>query len=612
MSAPLAPAIEQRVLIHAPRGRDALVVSQVLKGQGMHAEVCDSLESLTSCLDVGAGIAFVTEESLAGEAALDALGAWIARQPPWSDFPFVVLVTRRVGRRPSAASGALARLGNVVLLERPLNAETLVTAARSALRGRHRQYQTRRHLIEQEEARIAERIANAEASRANEALEVAVEAGELGTFHCPWPLRSIEWNAKCKEQFWLPADAEIDFDLFYSIIHEDDREKVRMAIEAAVAGRALYDVEYRTVSVDGAQRWVRAKGRVYRDDNGEPIRFDGVTLDISRQKQLEQEREELLAAERLARLEAERASRMKDEFLATLSHELRTPLSAILGWTHLLSRPGTASVDVAKAATTIERNARAQARLIEELLDVSRITSGNLHLDIQPVSIAGVFEAVISSLKPAADARSIVLRQFAGEGVGDVLADASRLQQIVWNLVSNAIKFTPPGGQVTLSAQQTESETLLYVSDTGVGIAADFLPHVFERFRQAESNEARSHGGLGLGLAIVRQLVELHGGKAEASSKGLGRGSTFIVRLPLRPPSVPLPSMASVESAAMPILAPPMAEADLSGTRILVVDDEADGREMLIRMLESRGAKVRGAASAEEASRRSTPTRRTC
>ena len=327
MSVSPAAAVEQRVLVHAPRGRDAQVVSQVLQAQAMQPVACDSLELLTRALQTGAGIAFVTEESLAGPA-LEPLADWVANQPPWSDFPFIVLVARRIGRRPSAASGALAKLGNVVLLERPLNTDTLLSAARSALRGRERQYQTRRHLIEQEEARIAERIANAEARRANEALEVAVDAGELGTFHCPWPLRTIEWNAKCKEHFWLPADAAVRLrPLLFADPRRRPRERAR-GDRGRGAGRGLYDVEYRTVAGDGRQRWIRAKGRIYRGASGEPVRFDGVTLDISRQKQLEVEREALLAAERHARVEAERASRMKDEFLATLSHELRTPLNA--------------------------------------------------------------------------------------------------------------------------------------------------------------------------------------------------------------------------------------------------------------------------------------------
>ena len=599
MKSEASTQLERRVIVHAPRGRDAQVIAQVLHAQAMHAEICGSFEALTHALGAGAGTAFVTEESFSGPP-FEALGSWIERQPPWSDFPFIVLVSRRTGRRPGDGSGMLERLGNVVLLERPLNAETLASAARSALRARDRQYQTRRHLGEQEKARLAERLANAEAIRANEALEVAVDAGELGTFHCPWPLDAIEWNAKCKEHFWLPADAQIDFDLFYSVLHQDDRERVRSAVDAAIGRRASYDVEYRTVSPQGAWRWIRAKGRVYRDDAGQPIRFDGVTFDISRQKRLEEEREALLAAERQARLAAERASRMKDEFLATLSHELRTPLSAILGWTHLLGRAA-GSVDVAKAAATIDRNARAQARLIEELLDVSRITSGSLRLDIQPVSIAAVFETVVSALKPAADARSITLRQLDGPGAGEVLADASRLQQIVWNLLSNAIKFTSPGGHVTLAAERAPAEVTLTVSDDGPGISPDFLPHVFERFRQAESTEARTHGGLGLGLAIVRQLVELHGGTVEAQSDGLGRGATFTVRLPTHPATVADAVPAATKQAVAPATVPAELDADLSGVQILVVDDEPDGREMLTHMLESWGAQVRSAGSADEA-----------
>ncbi|HSC63543.1 MAG TPA: ATP-binding protein, partial [Caldimonas sp.] len=237
---------------------------------------------------------------------------------------------------------------------------------------------------------------------------------------------------------------------------------------------------------------------------------------------------------------------------------------------------------------------------IEELLDVSRITSGNLHLDIQPVRIAAVFETVISSLKPAADARSIRLRQDPDDA-GEVRADASRLQQIVWNLVSNAIKFTSPGGLVTVSARRSDSEVVLTVSDNGLGISREFLPHVFERFRQAESNEARTHGGLGLGLAIVRQLVELHGGKVEASSDGAGRGATFSVRLPLQAPAPSIATAPSGEPTPAPVASAEPLEGNLSGTRILVVDDEADGREMLTRMLESWGAEVRAASSAEEA-----------
>ena len=238
-----------------------------------------------SCED-GAGLAFVTEEALVDEPA-GPLAAWVARQPPWSDFPFIVLTTRRAGRRPARRPSVLGRLGNVVLLERPLNSETMVSGARSALRTRARQYETRRHLIEQDIARETERLARAEALRANEALEFALDAAELGTFHCPFPLGPIVWNPTCKEHFWLPAGATVDFDVFFAGIHDEDRERTRAAIAAAVEDGATYDVEYRTVSPIGEWRWLRAKGLVYRDESGMPVRFDGVTLDISRQKELE-------------------------------------------------------------------------------------------------------------------------------------------------------------------------------------------------------------------------------------------------------------------------------------------------------------------------------------
>jgi len=590
---------DTRVLVLAPRGRDALVIADVLRSHAMEVCVCPSLPDLLRGLGAGAGLAFVTEEALL-DAASEPLASWVAGQPPWSDFPFIVLTSRRTGARPAEATEMLGRLGNVMLLERPLNSETMVSGARSALRTRARQYETRRHLAEQDIARETERLARAEALRANEALEFALDAAELGTFHCPFPWGPIVWNEICKKHFWLAADAQVDFERFYASLHDEDRERVRAAITDSVERGAPYDVEYRTVSPIGEWRWLRAKGLVYRDESGEPIRFDGVTLDISQQKELEAQREFLLEAEREARTAAERASRMKDEFLATLSHELRTPLSTILGWTHLLTRRENPDADLMKAVTVIERSAKAQARLIEELLDVSRITSGNLQLDIKPVAVATLLDAVASSVKPAADAKSVVLLCDVESDVGDIHADGHRLQQVVWNLASNAIKFTPANGYVILSARRDGAQLELSVIDTGDGISADFLPHVFERFRQADGSEARSHGGLGLGLAIVRQLVELHGGSVRAESAGRGRGSRFIVSLPVAAPQpAPLASVAALEGGQA--TAPAEAAADLSGVRVLLVDDEADGREMIAKMLEGRGALVDLAASADEA-----------
>ena len=591
---PAAADQAQRVLILAPGGRDAAVVGQVLASHGIRTAICASETELVAELERGAAAAFVLEEALSPSTG--SLKAWIGRQPPWSDFPFVVLVARRSGRRPSAASGALKELGNVMLLERPLNGETLVTAALSALRARTRQYAASRYILEEAQARVAEEKARAEVLVAKQALEVAVDAGELGTFHCPFPFESMQCSRRCWEHFWLAPEGWLSLDRFYSIVHAEDREQVRLAVRQAINASEPYDVAFRALSASGEVRWIRAKGRVYRDSAGQPQRFDGVTFDITRQKRLEEERESLLAAERQARLEAEKAGRMKDEFLATLSHELRTPLSAILGWTYLLGRPNAGAADVAKAASTIERNARAQARLIEELLDISRITSGNLKLQKEPVAVPTVFDAVVQSLRPALQAKDITVEIVASAATPvKVLADPGRLQQVVWNLVSNAIKFTERGGRVVLGASASPTEVTLTVSDSGMGIAPEFLPHVFERFRQADSTEARSFGGLGLGLAIVRQLVELHGGSVSAHSDGAGHGARFEVRLPA------LQTIEIAGAGGPASEGPERAQSSLAGVHVLLVDDEDDGREMLAMILLDRGARVAQAASAEAA-----------
>jgi PAS domain S-box-containing protein len=314
-----------------------------------------------------------------------------------------------------------------------------------------------------------------------------------------------------------------------------------------------------------------------------------------------EEREQLLESERAARSEAERMSQMKDAFLASLSHELRTPLSAILGWTHILSRGTRSEADLERGIATIERNARMQARLIEDLLDMSRITSGKMRLDIQPVDPATFVESAVETMRPAAEAKGIRVEKILDPAAGPVSGDPNRLQQIVWNLLSNAIKFTPKGGSVQVLVARVNSHVEINVADTGVGIKAEFLPHVFDRFRQADASTTRSYGGLGLGLAIVKQLVEMHGGTVGVASPGENAGATFLVRLPLAAvrrtelnaprvhPGTPTP-----QGREFPAL-------DLSGVRVLVVDDEPDGRELVKRVLDACGATVFTAGTADEA-----------
>jgi signal transduction histidine kinase len=316
----------------------------------------------------------------------------------------------------------------------------------------------------------------------------------------------------------------------------------------------------------------------------------------------EQRLQRLLSDERDARVEAERIGRMKDEFLLTLSHELRTPLSAIFGWTQMLKRTEDPRVRE-QAVEVIDRNVRVQTQLIEDLLDMSAIVAGRIRLEVQPVDLAATVRLAAESVRPAAEAKGIRLEQIIDPSAGPVSGDPARLQQIVWNLLSNAAKFTPKGGRITVVLERVNSHVEIRISDTGEGISADFLPLIFDRFSQADASSRRKHAGVGLGLSIVRSLVEAHGGTVQARSAGLGQGSTFSVHLPTR-------VLDDAESQRVPPRGTPAAGESslgrdtwpsLSGVAVLVVDDEKDARELLQAILQERGASVRTAASAAQA-----------
>ena len=323
-------------------------------------------------------------------------------------------------------------------------------------------------------------------------------------------------------------------------------------------------------------------------------------------RSVKEELERLLVSEQILRVEAESANRLKDEFLATVSHELRTPLTAILGWAHILreNRPDTDAAE--RAMKTIERNAQLLAQLVEDILDVSRVITGNLRLSVSRVDAASVINAAIDSVQLAADAKSIRLEITQDPKARRIQADASRLQQVVWNLLSNAIKFTPTGGRVFVRLERTKDFVQIKVSDTGVGISPDFLPHVFDRFRQADGSSTRRHGGLGLGLAIVRHLVELHGGTVCAESAGEGQGSTFVISLPLSTSygqgrvdggGVAEPSLPNASMKARPLSSLP----SLEGVKVLAVDDDRDTLGLLAVILSEYKATVQTASSTDEA-----------
>lgn len=360
---------------------------------------------------------------------------------------------------------------------------------------------------------------------------------------------------------------------------------------------------------DGTKFWANVTITALRDDTGQLVGYAKLTRDLTESKRLEaielasQQRQEMLDAERNARVAAQQATRIKDEFLATLSHELRTPLSAILGWTQVLLRGGTPKEPDAqrRAIEVIDRNARSQVQLIDDLLDLSRITTGKFRLDLHQVSMLSVVEAAVDSATPAAEAKGIRLKAILGSSRDIISGDSARLQQVVWNLLTNAIKFTPKGGQVQVVLQRVNSHIELSVSDTGIGIPTSFLPHVFDRFSQRDSSITRDFGGLGLGLAICRQLVELHGGSIRATSQGEGTGATFSVQLPLSILQLEEESLPRVHPTAETHPGETLPLPRLDGVDIFIVDDEHDARDLLRTVLEDQGARVTSFGSAAEA-----------
>jgi signal transduction histidine kinase/ActR/RegA family two-component response regulator len=388
-------------------------------------------------------------------------------------------------------------------------------------------------------------------------------------------------------------------------VHPDDLPGAKDMVRRSLADPDTpYSFEYRIIRPDGSVRWIYAKGSTIRDESGRPVRMIGINMDMTDRKQAEAERERLLAEEKRLREAAEAATLAKDEFLAVVSHEMRSPLNAVLGYARLARAKSHDAAAVARNCEVIERHARMQQKLIEDLLDTARVISGKLRLDVAPADLRLVLEEAVEVMRPAAEAKQIELATRFGRTPKQLLCDAARLRQVVWNLLQNAIKFTPEGGRVELRMRRAGQRIRLIVSDTGCGIAPDFLPAVFDRFSQGDMSRTRRHGGLGLGLALARQLVEMHGGTIEAVSEGAGKGATFTVTLPLGAPQVasdPQPAQPIAEISAGPEAIPLKDLPRLDGVRVLVVDDQDEARLMIAQSLGERGAVVTAAASGREA-----------
>ncbi|WP_075087428.1 ATP-binding response regulator [Verrucomicrobium spinosum] len=428
-------------------------------------------------------------------------------------------------------------------------------------------------------------------------LALALEHSQLGDWSWDAANNIVAFSRRATEILGVAPDGRHSRESLRTDIHPDDREPTKLIVDAAIRTQTNYDVEYRVIRPnDGTEIWVHAKGRGVYDSRGNIISVVGTIGDATSRKHRDREREVLLVKEREARAEADRANRIKDEFLATLSHELRNPLNAILGWASILRTESSDPDELAAGLDVIERNTQLQAKLIADLLDMSRILSGKVHLDLKPTNLLSLAREGVETIRIMAEEKRITVTTPGDAPPVMVSGDSARLQQIIWNLLTNGVKFTPPGGSLDLSIICGQDRAELVVTDTGTGIDPQFLPHVFDRFRQADASSTRKYGGLGLGLSIVKHLTEMHHGTVQVFSPGVGKGATFKVTLPL------LRSPAETDGELFADLSAALEECvDLTGTSVLAVDDVPDNLEVIARVLRNRGATVTTALSAAEA-----------
>lgn len=588
-------ANEMRVIVLPPTRADGLAMGKLFTLGGIDFLLVASIFELCQEVQEGVGNVILSEEALiAGSARLVRC---VAAQQMWSDLPILVLSRSR--SESSALAEIMPHLGNISVVERPVRTSTLLSLVRSSCRARQRQYQVREYLHRQDLSQRAIR----EAERRYRALVDNVT--DYAIFMTDPAGLVSSWNSGAQAVLGY-TDQEVLGRPIASFLTTPDHNISQGIVEAAAQRDGRATSSDWQVRKDGTRRYLEALLVAMRDEQGVELGVAYFLRDVTEKHRIEIEREELLTSERTARAEAERSSRIKDEFLATLSHELRTPLNAMLGWTQVLRQTTDLPDSVVTALAIIERNARSQAQIIEDLLDMSSIISGKVRLHVQRIDLAPIINATVETVRPAALAKGVRLQVVLDPTAGPVRGDPNRLQQILWNLLTNAVKFTPKEGRVCVTLARVNSHLEIEVTDSGEGIEPSFLPHVFDRFRQADASTTRRHGGLGLGLSIVKQLVELHGGSITVKSAGQNMGATFRLSLPLMPTSVdPLESRESRKHPARSATAVPelseLQQVKLSGLTVLVVDDEPDARSLLQRVLEDHEARVITAASAEEA-----------
>jgi PAS domain S-box-containing protein len=535
------------------------------------------MANMCRALREGAGAALLTDDDLANDMT-GQLSETLREQPAWSAVPILVLV--REGYQAERFASAHA---SRIMIERPVHTLTLLGVIGSALRDRRRQYQVRDMILERE--------ARAEELRIqDEKLRFALAAGGLGSWELSLDNYELECSDICKATFGRSALEPFTYRQFQDCIHPLDRSRVTDAIGRSARDGSEYDEEYRVLWPNGELHWVMARGRATYDAAGHALRMLGVTLDVTERKRmlevLQQSESELARQAE----ELRRADRRKDEFLATLAHELRNPLAPIRTGIDLLV--GSAEAGSSRHTLAImQRQIGHMVRLIDDLLDVSRITSGKLQLKREPVALSTIIDAAVEASRPLIERKNHTLRMHVDEDALIIDADLTRIAQAIGNLLNNASNYTDSGGLIELTAKREGDWAVIAVRDNGSGIPPDRLTDVFEMFSQVNRALERTHGGLGIGLALVRRLVEMHGGSSEASSPGLGQGSVFTIRLPL-----------ADERAALRVVPPSdrASERDTS-KRVLVVDDNEDAAETLAMVLQQSGYHTRTAFDSRSA-----------
>jgi signal transduction histidine kinase/DNA-binding response OmpR family regulator len=567
VSSRYATTLEERVLVVMPSERDSQRTLHILAEANLAGTVCTSLPELCRELRAGAGAALVTDEIITADIDRR-LEDTLREQPTWSALPILVLA--REGAEQRMEQGPLSDYNSVVIVERPVRTRSLISAIRSALRARRNQYQIR-EAIREHERQAAELTAQ------DEKLRFALSAGRLGSWELDVERQELTCSEICKAIYGRAIDQPFTYAELYESIHPEDREGVRAAIAHCLATSNPYDVEYRVVWSNGETHWLMARGRAVYDAQLKPIRMVGVSLDVTERERLDEalRRSQLELAAQADQLRM--ADRRKDEFLATLAHELRNPLAPISTGLSLLSESSDPEVS-RRTLGVMQRQVRHMVRLIDDLLDVSRITMGKLELKRERIAVAAVVEAGIEGSQPNLQRGQHRLRLDLTDEPLFLDADHTRIAQVISNLLNNSSKYTANEGTIELSVRREGEDVVIAVRDNGLGIPPERLDDIFQMFGQVNRALDRSHGGLGIGLALVRRLVEMHGGTVVADSAGPNRGSTFIVRLPL---AKGLPT--AVEGSTV------RRASKLGEKRVLVVDDNDDAAEMLALMLQQDG-----------------------